>query len=82
VFIHSSQSGARIVNGTGIIDYFGMYNETPHTEIKLIKQVFKNNGATSIKIYTNSENVKIKVILNPRYMSGKRVYGLSSKREL
>ena len=71
-------SRSRIVNGVGIIDKFGFYNKTTHTQLKLIINAFKKNGATSINIYTNSANTAMKTILNSRIKSGKKLFGILS----
>jgi len=75
-------SRTRIVDGVGVIDKFGFYNESSHTQIKLIKAAFKRNGATSIKIKTNAVNDKMRNILNSRMKSGKGIFGLSIKKRI
>jgi RHS repeat-associated protein len=78
----SGFSRSRIVNNVGIIDRFGFFTKTSGSEINLIKNAFKRNGATSIKIYTNSANKEMKLLLNSRAKSGKGIFGLSIKKRI
>lgn len=75
-------SRVRIINGTAIIDQFGYFTGTSNTQINLIKAALRNNGATSIKIYTNSVNAKMKTLLLSRMNSGKEIFGLTIKKRI
>ncbi len=75
-------SRVRIVDGVGVIDRFGFYKSTSAREINLIRNFFKENGASSIIIKTNSVNQKMKIILNSRMKSGRGIFGLSIKKRI
>jgi RHS repeat-associated protein len=73
-------SNTRIVNGRAIISQFGIFNKPNPSHVKLLMNALRNNGATSIKIYTNSANQVMKDILIPRMKSGRGIFGLSIKK--
>ncbi|OWP74027.1 RHS repeat domain-containing protein [Flavobacterium oreochromis] len=75
-------SRQRIVDDVAIIDQFGFYNETSHSQINLIKEAFKRHGAKSIEIRTNSVNEKMKKILESRMKSGKGIFGLKIEKNI
>ncbi len=76
-------SRSRIVNGTAIIDRFGFYNKATHSQLNLIMNAFKSNGATSIRTYTNSANKVMKILLEGRIKSGRKLFGrLSVKKRI
>jgi len=76
-------SRTRIINGTGVIDQFGFFRKgISSTKVNLIKQGLRNNGATSVKIYTNAANAEMKAILRSRMSSGRELFGLTIKKRI
>ena len=76
-------SRTRIINGTAVIDQFGFFRKgISSTRVNLIKQGLRNNGATSIKIYTNAANAEMKALLRSRMSSGRELFGLTIKKRI
>jgi hypothetical protein len=75
-------SRVRIINGTAVIDQFGYLKGISKIEVNLIKQGLRNNGATSVKIYTNAANARMEKILIPRMNSGRQLFGLTIKKKI
>lgn len=83
LMITTGYSRVRIINGTGVIDQFGFFRKgISSTKVNLIKQGLRNNGATSVKIYTNAANAEMKAILRSRMSSGRELFGLTIKKRI